>query len=94
MLRAITRAWGSSQANDMYSHDVHIAVTDGAWGTDDHQFVVSLVLNRPIFLYNTFCFTDSDSNQVTLSLSDASDISSLIQHFSLHDVGTRTRVVL
>ena len=49
MLRAITRAWGSSQANDMYSRDVHIAVTDGTWGTDDHLFVMSLVLNRPIF---------------------------------------------
>ena len=85
MLRAITCAWGSSQANDMYSRDVHIAVTDGAWGTDDHLFVVSLVLNRPIFLY-TFYFTDSDTNQVTLSLPDASDISSLIQHFSFHVV--------
>ena len=94
ILRAITRAWGSSQANDMYSRDLHIAVTNGAWGTDDHLFVMSLVLNRPIFLFNTFYFTDSDTNQVTLSLSDVSDISSLIHHFNVHDLGTRTRVVL
>ena len=93
MLRAITRAWGSSQANDMYSRDLHIAVTNGAWGTDDHLFVMSLVLNRPIFLFNTFYFTDSDTNQVTLSLSDVSDISSLIHHFNVHDLGTRTHVL-
>ena len=30
---------------------------------------------------------------MTLSLSDASDISSLIQYFSFHDVGTRTHVL-
>ena len=93
MLRAITRGWGSSRANDMYSRDLYIAVTNGEWGTDDHLFVMSLALNRPIFLFNTFYFTDSDTNQVTLSLSDVIDISSLIQHFSFHDVGTRTHVL-
>ena len=52
--------------------------------------VMSLVLNRPIFL---FYFTDSDTNKVTLSLSGATDISSLIQHFSFHNVSTRTHAV-
>ena len=93
MLGAITRAWGSSQANDMYSRDLRIAVTNGEWGTDDHLFVMSLVLDRPIFLFNTFYFTDSDTNQVTLSLSDVTDINSLVQRFSSHDVGTRTHVL-
>jgi hypothetical protein len=93
MFRAITRAWGSSRANDMYSRDVRIALTNGAWGTDDHLFVMSLVLNRPVFLNNTFYFTDSDTNQVTMSLSDITDISSLIQHFTFHDVGTRTHTL-
>ena len=68
MLRAITRAWGTSRAIDMYSRDLFIAVRNGEWGTDDHLFVMSLVLNRPIFLFNTFYFTDSDTNEVTLSL--------------------------
>ena len=49
MLRAITRACGASQAYDMYSYDLCIAITNGAWGTDDHLFVMSLMLNRPIF---------------------------------------------
>ena len=87
MFRAITRAWGSSRVNGMYSRDLHIS-----WGTDDHLFVMSLVLNRPIFLFNTFYFTDSDTNEVT-SMSGATDISSLIQHFSFHDVGTRTHTL-
>ena len=93
MFRAITRAWGSSRANDMYSRDLHISLRNGAWGTDDHLFVMSLVLNRPIFLFNTFYFTDSDTNEVTLSLSGSTDISSLIQHFTFHDVGTRTHTL-
>ena len=55
--------------------------------------IMSLVLNRPIFLFNTFYFTDSDTNEVTLSLCDATDISCLIQHFNFHDVGTRTHTL-
>ena len=58
MLRAITRAWGTSRAIDMYSRDLFIAVRNGEWGTDDHLFVMSLVLNRPIFLFSTFYFND------------------------------------
>ena len=83
----------SSKWHGMYSRDLHISLRNGAWGTDDHLFVMSLVLNRPIFLFNTFYFTDSDTNEVTLSLSSATDISSLIQHFSFHDVGTRTHTL-
>ena len=30
---------------------------------------------------------------ILIRLSDASDVSSLIQHFSFHDVGTRTHVL-
>ena len=67
----------------MYFRDLHITLRNGAWGTDDHLFVMSLVLNRPIFLCNTFYFTNSDTNEVTLSLSGATDISSLIQYFSM-----------
>ena len=93
MVRAIARAWGSSRANDMYSRDLFIAVRSGEWGTDDHLFVMSLLLNRPVFLFNTFYFTDSDTSEVTLSLSDATDISSLIQHFSFHAVGTKTHTL-
>ena len=54
MFRAIARAWGSSRANDLYFRNLHIFLRNGAWGTDDHLFVMSLVLNRPIFLFNTF----------------------------------------
>ena len=68
MIRAITHAWGSSRAQGMYARDLHIAVTNGARGTDNHLFVMSLMLYRPIFLFNTFYFTDSDTNQVTLYL--------------------------
>ena len=35
--------------------------------------IVSLVLSRPIFLFNTFYFTDSDTNEVTLSLLGATE---------------------
>ena len=66
---------------------------NGAWGTDDHLFVMSLVLDRPIFLFNTFYFTNSDTNEVTLSLSGATDIRSLIQHFCFLDVGIRTHTL-
>ena len=69
MLRTITRAWGSSQAN-MYSHDMFIAVRNGEWGTDNHLFVMSLVLNRPIFLF--WHWGDI--------VSGATNISSLNQH--------------
>ena len=36
-----------------YSHDLHISVTNGAWETDDQLFIMSLVLTRPMFLFNT-----------------------------------------
>ena len=51
---------------------------------------ITLVLNTPIF---PFYFTDSDTNEVILSLSDATDISCLIQRFNFHDVGTRTHTL-
>ena len=85
-VRAITRAWGSSRAHGMYTRDLRIAVTNGAWGTDNHLFVMSLMLSRPIFLFNTFYFTDSDTNLVTLSLSGASNIHSIVQRFRFHDI--------
>ena len=46
---------------------------------------MSLVLNRPIFLFNTFYFTDSDTKQVTLSLMRQTSAPSFT---TLHDVGT------
>ena len=93
MIRAITRAWGSSQASSMHTRDVRVALTDHAWGTDNHLFILSLILNRPIFLFNSFYFIDSETNQVTLSLPDLRDVSQLVQSFSLHQVGTRTHVL-
>ena len=72
----------------MYSRNLFIAVRNGEWGTDNHLFAMSLVLNRPIFLFNTFYFADSDTNEVTLSLSGATDISSLIHPWcTYHWVG-------
>ena len=38
----------------MYSRDLFIAVRNGECGTDDHLFVMSLVLNRPVFLFNAY----------------------------------------
>lgn len=94
MIRATTRACGSCRASNMYMCDLRIALTDGAWGTDNHLFVSSLILNRPVFLNNTFYFTDLETNQVTLSPSNIRDVSHLVQSFHVQQEGTRTHIVL
>ena len=77
----------------MYDRTLVEALQVDIWGTDYQLFPFSPLLNRPIFHYNTF-FTVSDiSGIMTLSPSDARDVSDLAQRFLTFDSSTRTHVL-
>ena len=66
---------------------MHKAIHLGVWGTDLHLFSLSLLLNRPIFSYNTF-YIIRQSVRI-LNLPDTNDPHHLVQRFSSRDQGTR-----
>ena len=66
---------------------MHKAIHLGVWGTDLHLFSLSLLLNRPIFSYNTF-YIIRQSVRI-LNLPDTADPHHLAQRFSSRDQGTR-----
>ena len=69
------------------------AVQVDVWGTDYQLFPFSLLMNRPIFHYNTF-FTVSDLLGImTLTLSDAQNVADLAHRFLAFDPSTRCHVL-
>ena len=87
MIEALSHIYFSGnheQRVQMLIETMHKAIHLGVWGTDLHLFSLSLLLNRPIFSYNTFYRT----RQSILSLSDTIDPHHLVQRFSSRDQGT------
>ena len=76
----------NEQHVQMLTDTVHKAIHVGVWGTDLHLFPLSLLLNRPIFSYNTFYITTQSVR--TLNLSDTVDPHHLARRFSSRDQGT------
>ena len=70
----------------MYMNAIQGALRIGVWGTDLQLFPLSLLLNRPIFTYNTF-YTTSNSVR-TLNLADTTDALHLAQRFLARHPGT------
>ena len=66
------------------------ALTIGDWGSDFHLFLLSLLLDRPIFLY--FTFYENDNGMRSLTLADCSDVTEFAQRFLARDVGTTRHV--
>ena len=77
----------------MYEAALLEAVQAYVWGTDYQLFPFSLLMNRPIFHYNTF-FTVSDLPGImTLTLSDARDVADLAHRFLAFHPSTRCHVL-
>ena len=96
MISAFADAFPSnSQASheQMYHRALLEALQVGVWGTDSQLFPLSLLMNRPIFHYNTFFVLSDISGIMTLSLSDARDVTDLAQRFLDFDPSTRCHVL-
>ena len=76
----------------MYDRALAEALQVGVWGTDSQLFPLSLLLNRPIFQYNTFYVVSDMSGVITLNLSDARDITDFAR-FLAFDPGTRCHIL-
>ncbi len=82
MLSAFHDAFPSrtNQANlDTFTTTLKEAVQTNKWGTDYHLFALSLLLDRPIFHYNTL---------YDHSVPDASTVEEFAQCFHAHGPGT------
>jgi hypothetical protein len=81
---------GSHQ--QMYQRALLEGLQVGVWGTDYQLFPFSLLMNRPVFQYNTFFISDT-SGITTLTLSDARDVIDLAQRFMEYHVSSRCHIL-
>ena len=96
MMSAFADAFASNRQASlelMYDRALAEALQVGVWGTDSQFFPLSLLMNRPIFQYNTFYVVSDMSGVITLNLSDARDITDLAQRFLAFDPGTRCHIL-
>ena len=66
------------------------AITIGAWGSDYHMFALSFLLDRPVFVYNSFYLSDEGVRSLTLA--DTRDVAEFARRFRTFDPGTRRHV--
>jgi hypothetical protein len=81
---------GSHQ--QMYQRALLEGLQVGVWGTDYQLFPFSLLMNRPVFQYNTFFISDT-SGKTTLTLSDARDVMDLAQRFRAYEPSSRCHIL-
>ena len=96
MISALADAFPSNpQAahQQMYERALREALHVGVWGTDYQLFPLSLLMNRPIFQFNTFYTVSDLSGVATLNLSDARDITDIRQRFLSFHPATRCHVL-
>ena len=72
----------------MYESALVEALQVSVWGSDYQLLPFSLLMNRPVFQYNTFFISDT-SGITTLTLSDARDLA----RFMAYDPSTRGHVL-
>ena len=84
----------SSQGIDrMYNSSLREAVTMHAWASDHHLFALSVLFERPIFVYNTFYYNLPNSTVEILQLDDTRDCQHLAQRFLAREDGTRNHTL-
>ena len=84
----------SEQHDRTYREAIRVAVTPNAgWGTDLHLFAVCLLLQRPIFQYNTFYTTIPDSTLEVETLGNTRDVHHLAERFLNREDGMRTHLL-
>ena len=84
----------SSQGIDrMYNSSLREAVTMHAWASDHHLFALSVLFDRPIFVYNTFYFNLPNSTVESLQLDDTRDSQHLAERFLAREDGTRNHTL-
>ena len=93
MLQVFTNAYHYQNPVDVYSVSLNNAVDITEWGTDHHVFALSLVLNRPIFQYNTFFQQLPNSSVSCMTLQDCVTPAELEQSFSGRLPGTSKHLV-
>ena len=96
MISALADAFLSNTQSgheQMYATALHEALRVGIWGTDYHLFPFSLLMNRPIFQFNTFYTIPDDSDVASLSLSSVRDVRELQQTFLSFHPATRCHVL-
>ena len=67
------------------------ALKIGAWSTDYHLFALSLLLDRPIFQYNTFY--DPMRSHGNLCLKNVINVHEFAQKFRDFDIGIRGQLL-
>lgn len=81
---------------ELHEHMYHRALVEalqlGTWGTDYQLFPFSLLMNRPIFQYNTFFQLDINGSMI-LTFSDATHVTDLAQRFHAYDPSSRCHVL-
>jgi hypothetical protein len=96
MISALADAFPSNtQASheEMYHRALLEALQVGVWGTDSQLFPLSLLMNRPVFHYNTFFIVSDISGIITLSVCNARDVAELTQRFLASDPDTRCHIL-
>ncbi len=96
MMSALADAFPSNtQASheEMYHRALLEALQIGVWGTDSQLFPLSLLMNRPIFQYNTFFIVSDIYGIMRLSVCNARDIADLTQRFLASDPDTRCHIL-
>ena len=66
------------------------AITIRTWGSDYHMFALSLLLDRPIFVYNSFYLSEEGIRSLTMA--DTRDAADFAHRFCTFDPGTRRHV--
>ena len=89
-----------ASATDLQPHEVHQMYCTAlrntlhleglrAWANDRHLFALSLLLDRPIFQYNSFYRSRNENGEPTgLVLSDTRDVHHLAERFRRREEGT------
>ena len=67
------------------------ALQIGSWGSDFQLFLLSFLLDRPVFVY--FTFYVSDSGVRSLTLPDCRDVSEFARRFLDYDASTRRHIL-
>ena len=84
--------WSATEVQSTYCNAVIKALHDGTWGLNYHLFTLSLLLDRPIFQFNTF-ETCAITSQQGLCLADTTDVSHFAQRFLSYDCDTRRYIL-
>ena len=96
MISAFSDAFPSNTRTaheQMYERSLVEALQIDVWGTDYQLFPLSLLMNRPIFHYNTFFTVCDITGAMILSLSNARDVTDLAQQFRAFNPSTRCHVL-